>query len=74
MTFDEFCDAARFGKSLPMDRLETGGYREYESRVTFSTKIGVRLCDTRDETYMAGVEKQAKRELWDWLRRELLDG
>ena len=74
MTFDEFADAVVFGESVPDKLALRCGYREYEARVTLTTKIGVRLCDTHDEEYMAGIEKHAKRKLWDWLRRELLDG
>lgn len=75
MTFDEFEGLTGFSCTLPRGKVSIHrGYREYEAVYVARTRVCVRLCDTHDETYMADVEKQAKRELWDRLRRELLDG
>lgn len=71
MTFEEFCARSSFtiasGRELEM---MVRGQREYVAGITASSNVIVRLKDTHDDVYMAGVERETKKALYDRLRRE----
>ena len=71
MTFEEFCKKSSFtsasGRELEMI---CSGQREYVAGITASAKVIIRLKDTHDDAYMAGVERETKKALYDRLRRE----
>ena len=74
MTVERFMETATFSKLDPF-RGDGGvrlrkGYREYEARFCARTRVAVRLCDTHNVDYMAGVEREAKAELLRHLRGE----
>lgn len=71
MTFEEFCARSSFTIASGREpEMMVRGQREYVAGITASSNVILRLEDTHDDVYMAGVERETKKALYDRLRRE----
>ena len=71
MTFEEFCKRSSFTSASGRElELMCRGQREYVAGITARSNVILRLKDTHDDVYMAGVERETKKTLYDRLRRE----
>ena len=71
MTFEEFCEKSSFTSASGREpELMCKGLREYVAQITTRANVILRLEDTHDDVYMAGVERETKKALYDRLRRE----
>ena len=71
MTFDEFCEKSSFTSASGREpEMMCKGLREYVAQITTRANVILRLEDTHDDVYMAGVERETKKDLYDFLRRE----